>query len=207
MLFSLHLVLYPIAGAIVRMSLDAYALAVLDIGSPPRLEKQDAVILNAPSPSLFLYFPSYRSLTGQPLPARLRVLAPGFSAVSVTRESDQTLVLEPDSGFLVPPVSLRLSGEAFLPLFHSSYSFQYGDGLFRSDAHPFSVGENVQLTGVNYTVLSLTRDSRPQVVRVTFDRSLEDESLRWYWWDWTRSAYQPFILPAVGESVIIPGPY
>lgn len=73
--------------------------------------------------------------------------------------------------------------------------------------HPFSAGEKVQLTGVTYTVLSLTEDDRPQVVRVIFDRSLEDASLRWYWWDWSRSSYQPFILPAVGESVTVSGPY
>ena len=171
------------------------------------VNEQDVILVNAPSPSLFLYFPSYREHYSLALPAHLRVLAPGFSAVSLTRVDEHTVTLQPENGFLVPPVNLDLDGRSFLPLFHSSYSFQYGDGLFRGSGYPLAVGQRVDLAGLSVEVLSLTEDGRPLAVRATFDQPLDDESLLWLAWDWTASRYVPFELPAPGMSVRIAGPY
>jgi hypothetical protein len=203
----LHLGLYPLVGAFVRPALDGYAVAATDIGEGAALAEQDVILVNAPSPSLFLYFPSYREHYGLALPAHLRVLAPGFSAVSLIRVDEHTVILQPENGFLVPPVNLDLDGRSFLPLFHSSYSFQYGDGLFRGSGYPLAVGQRVDLAGLSVEVLSLTEDGRPLAVRATFNQPLDDESLLWLAWDWGVSRYVPFELPAPGMSVRIAGPY
>jgi len=55
-------------------------------------------------------------------------------------------------------------------------------------------------------VIALTDDGRPSEARIRFAKPLEDPSLAWLQWDWGRSAYLPFVPPAVGETVQIPGP-
>lgn len=207
---GLHLLVYPVLGSFVRLAVDSYAIAVTDIGQDPRMESQDYVIVNAPSPSLFLYLPSYREFIGRPLPAHLRVLSPGFSPVSLTTIDDHTVIIQPETGFLltsVSPESLTLDGKAFFPLFHSSYSLQYGDGLFRGASYPMELGQQVNLTGASIEIVSLTEDGRPLAARVTFDLPLEDESLVWLMWDWENAQYAPLLLPEIGETIIIPGPY
>ncbi|MEW6094248.1 MAG: hypothetical protein AB1531_09815 [Chloroflexota bacterium] len=204
---GLHVMVYPVAGSLVRLQVDNYAIAVTDIGQQPDMESKDFIIVNAPSPSLFLYFPAFREFTRQPLPAHLRILAPGFSSVSLTTVDERTLVIQPETGFLYSPEYLDLDGTAFFPLFHSSYSFQYGDGLFRGQDYPMELGQQVDLSGISIEVISLTEDERPQAVRVTFDWPLEDESLVWLMWDWENARYIPFLLPDIGDTLLIPGPY
>jgi hypothetical protein len=204
---GLHVLVYPVAGSLVRLQVDNYAIAVTDIGQQPDMESKDFIIINAPSPSLFLYFPAFRQFTRQPLPTHLRILAPGFSSVSLTAVDERTLVIQPETGFLYSPEYLDLDGTAFFPLFHLSYSFQYGDGLFRGQDYPMELGQQVYLTGISIEVISLTEDERPQAVRVTFDRPLEDESLVWLMWDWKSARYVPLVLPGIGETLLIAGPY
>ncbi len=207
---GLHLLIYPVLGSFVRLAVDNYAIAVTDIGQDSRMESQDYIILNAPSPSLFLYLPSYREFTGQPLPAHIRILSPGFSSVSLTAVDDHTVIIQPETGFLlssVSPESLALDGKAFFPLFHSSYSFQYGDGLFRGADYPMELGQQVELSGVSIEVISLTEDGRPLAAGVTFDLPLGAESLVWLMWDWENARYVPLLLPEIGETILIPGPY
>jgi hypothetical protein len=204
---GLHLVIYPTAGSFVRPAMDTYAIAVTDIGQMPGIESKDIIIVNAPSPSLFMYLPAYRKFLRQPLPAHLRILAPGFSQVSLTAVDEYTVIIQPEDGFLFSAEILDLEGTAFLPLFHSSYSFQYGDGLFRGPGYPMELGQEINLTGVSIEVISLTEDGRPQAARVTFDLPLEDESLAWLMWDWANASYVPLVLPAINETRIIAGPY
>jgi hypothetical protein len=204
---GLHMLIYPSAGSFVRPAMDTYAIAVTDIGQQPRIESKDIIIVNAPSPSLFMYLPAYRAFIGQPLPAHLRILAPGFSRVSLTAVDEYTLIVQPEDGFLFTAEILDLEGTAFLPLFHSSYSFQYGDGLFRSQGYPMELGQQVNLTGISFEVISMTEDGRPQAARVTFDLPLEDESLAWLMWDWANASYVSLVLPTIGETCIIAGPY
>ena len=55
----------------------------------------------------------------------------------------------------------------------------------------------VDLTGVGIQVVEMTDDGRPQQVEFTFERELEDDSLRWV--RYVDGIYVPFEVPAVGE--------
>jgi hypothetical protein len=73
------------------------------------------------------------------------------------------------------------------------------DQLFRSEQHPMSVGQRVELTGMTAEVTALTNDGRPAEATFTFGVPLEDPSLRWM--QWHEGRFVPFPLPAIGETV------
>ena len=69
-----------------------------------------------------------------------------------------------------------------------------------------TLGQRIELTGMSAEVITLTDDGRPSEARIRFAKPLEDPSLAWSRWDWGTSAYVPFVPPAVGETVQVPGP-
>ncbi len=202
----LHAGLYPISGALARPLLDHYASAVTDLGPLPSAETQDVVIANTPDPGQLIYIPAVRHFRGQEMPAHLRVLAPGFSSITLTRVDEQTLIVQPEEGYLLSP-AVPTENRLFYPFADSSYGYQFGDGLFRGIDYPMQLGEQVELTGMQVTVISMTEDDRPLEAEVTFTRILEDEHFIWLMWDWETSRYEAFEPPAVGETSIIPGPF
>jgi hypothetical protein len=130
------------------------------------------------------FIPSYvwlmRSTAGQPMP-RLRWLATGTSAVSLLREDARTLRVRPQHGFV------------------ASESEQ----LLRDPVrHAFAPGDVIQLDGLRIEVTDALPDGRPAEVRARFDRSLDDPSLCWAAWD--RTAFKPFVPPAVGQRIELP---
>ena len=173
----------------------------------PEAEHQDVIIVNAPSPGHFIYVPSLRSILGQPMPAHMRILSPGCSSVHLTRIDAHTVVVRPEHGYLIPPGTAGVveNQGSFSPV-HLAYAYQHGDAFFRSGDFPMTVGQRIELTGMTAEVIALTNDGRPSEARIRFARPLEDPSTVWLQWDWGKDAYGPFIPPAVGETVRVPGP-
>lgn len=202
----LHAGSYPIIGALARPILDSYASADTDIGPLPGTETQDVVIINAPDPGQLIYLPAVRNFRGQAMPAHLRVLAPGFSSITLTRVDEQTLIVQPEDGYLLSP-AIPTENRLFFPFADPSYGYQFGDGLFRGMDYPMQLGEKVELTGMQVTIISMTEDGRPQEAEIRFALPLEDEQFVWLAWDWECSLYKPFSPPVVGESSRIPGPF
>ncbi len=184
-----------------------YYTSLMDLGSLPIRAEQEVMIVNAPSPGQSIYMLSLRSYRGQVNPARLRILAPGHFGVTLSRLDAVTLLVRPEQGYLPPP-DIALGGwRDLFPLFHPSYAARYGDSFFRSNEAPLALGQEVALSGMRSRVTALTQDGRPWEVRLEFDRTLEDPSLRWLAWDWQRQAYRLLALPAVGQTLHIPGPF
>jgi len=179
---------------------------VTDLGLPPEAEGQDVVIVNAPSAFHFIYVPSLRSIHDQPMPTHIRILAPGYSPVDVTRQDAHTIVVRPERGYLIQAGTRVGENLDVLPPFHYVYMYQLLDKFFRSDAFPMTLGQRVELTGMRAEVIALTDDGRPSEARMRFSLPLEDLSLKWLQWDWEKSVYVPFTPPAVGKTVRIPGP-
>jgi hypothetical protein len=210
-LLGLHAVLFPIlVSSLVSSTQTAIGplyQAVMDIGPLPGIERQDVVIVNAPSPGQFIYLPSLRHFGGQAMPAHVRVLAPAHSPVEVTRLDAHTVIVRPEYGYLLSPGSSVGGRRDIFPLIHPTFASQYGDGFFRSGAFPMTLGQQVELTGMRAEVIALTANGRPLEARMQFTVPLEDASLKWLQWDWERNAYVPFTLPAVGETVRVAGPF
>jgi len=206
LLLGLHAVLFPTLPYTAQTAIDPLYQATTDIGPLPGAERQDVVIVNAPSPGQMIYVPSLRNLRGEPMPAHIRTLAPAHSAVDVTRLDAHTVAVRPEYGYLLPPGELVGGKRDIFPLAHLSYASEYGDGFFRSGAFPMTLGQQVELTGMRAEVTALTGDGRPLEARMRFARPLEDPSLKWLQWDWERNAYVPFTPPAIGETVRVSGP-
>lgn len=73
--------------------------------------------------------------------------------------------------------------------------------LYRGVDHPFCAGEVVETAGMRAEVLACSPEGRALRVRFTFDRALDDPSLRWV--AWVDGRFRPFVLPADGATVTL----
>jgi hypothetical protein len=206
-LIGMHAALSPVLVPFALVVQDPTFRALTDTGTTSQDERRNMMVVNVPSPGHTLYLSSATSAYGQPTPERIRVLAPGYGSVDVTRVDSHTLTIRPANGYLVPPGARGGNDGEPLPPAHLAYGYQQGDRFFRSSDHPIDLGYTVELTDMRVEVTALTEDGRPAEGRVEFAVPLEDPSLAWVQWDWEEDTYVPFMLPDVGETVHIPGPF
>ncbi|MGB2895070.1 MAG: hypothetical protein WBB65_02755 [Anaerolineales bacterium] len=206
LLLSLHALIYPIMASTIRWVADPTP-AMMDLGPLPGVEGQDLIIVNSPSPGQSLYLLPLREVTEKPIPAHLRILAPAHSQIEVTRLDDQTVLIKPESGFLLPTEIDFTNDIKPFPLAHIAYTYRYGDAFFRENSLHMPLNGRVDLPGMQVEVSSLTPDSRPWEVRMVFARPLEDPSLKWLQWDWDLETYVPFNVPEIGQTVYVAGPF
>ena len=139
----------------------------------------DFILVN-PTYALFpIYIPAVRLLNAQPIPRRVRILAPGAAAVRITRKDAHTL-------------SIR-----------AEYLATLLDGVFRDTSYPFAQGERIDLSGMSITITDVTSGGRPLEASFTFAVPLEDPSLRWFE---ARSGggFNSFTPPAIGDTISLP---
>jgi hypothetical protein len=149
---------------------------------PDEAQEQDLIVVNPPSPLHLGYFLVMGELEHRVLPRRLRCLATGVTSITIRREDERTLVIQPRAGFM--PFML--------------------DQLVRSEQRPMTVGQIVQLTGITVEVLQTTADHRPAAARFEFDVPLEDSSLRWMCW--REGQFEGFTPPPVGGEMTLTPP-
>ncbi|MEW6250255.1 MAG: hypothetical protein AB1716_06390 [Planctomycetota bacterium] len=153
----------------------------LDQPLDAEVASQDLVFVNPPLGFALLATPLIWASERAPLPRHLRVLtASGFQPVEVTRPDEYTLVIRPAAGYLSSKM----------------------DRLCRRDDRPLAPGAQIALPGMAVTVLAVDAHQRPAEASFRFDVPLEDPSLRWL--QWRAGQYEPFVLPAVGSSVVLP---
>lgn len=204
---ALAVVLVGVHGGVAPLCLPLYTLGPVFVGSvllrlthslpnDPTIARQDLIILNPPDMFTGAYLPILRALDDLPIPAHTRILAPGTQPLELTRTDERTLVVRPALGFLPPPGTSAASNTSRYLDF--AYAHQHFDRLYRDDYHPMTLGQRVELTGVNVEVTALTDDGRPAEATFRFAVPLEDPSLRWVRCE--QGAYVPFTPPAVGET-------
>lgn len=175
------------------------------IGDSPDLPNREVFVVNAPNPLLFVGLPQLRRYQDEPIPACVRVLAPGWRTLDVSRAGDRTLVIRSREGDLL---SVAESDRDMRPNF--LYMWRTFNTLWRGDGQPFQAGQRMEVAGMTIQVVSVTPEGSPQAIQLDFSLPLEDPSLRWVQWDWRPrglGSYSPFTVPAVGETVVIPGPF
>ncbi len=169
-----------------------------DLTPAATLEGQDLIVVNAPNPVSFLYDPYRRAWKGQSLPRGVRVLAPGFNTVDVTRTGPQRVIVRAASDSLLDCQRGKRMDFAFF--------YRYlGD--VRSREHPLGVGDRISLPRMQVEVLAVDSRGFPVEAAFEFDVPLEDSSLKWVQWDWDRDVYRSFPVPAQGGSVRLRGPF
>lgn len=191
-------------------------------GTPATSQTERVFVINAPSPFHFLYWPAMTSLTADAQLAQPRVLAPGYTTVTLTRVDAQTILVRAQQGFYPgadngprpAPVQSARMDEAYL--------YEEVASFFRDVNHPMAQGDEVVLDAatmddsvddsvdvtveVTVEVVELTQDARPLAARMVFAHALEDETYAWLQWDWEQGVYVEFTPPPIGATIELPGP-
>ena len=176
--------------------------SMLQVGSDPELENQGLVIVNSPSPLLFLYFPFLRDEQAAPLPRTTRVLAPAFAPLEVVRTDENTLVVSTRSSSLLSmqPPPRWVPG-------HTVYTLWRINDTIGAKGFSKQGSEPISLPDVVIEVSNFDEEGLPKEATFRFAVPLADPALTWLTWDWRTWSYEPFEVPAVGESVQIAGPF
>ena len=169
----------------------------MDLGPLDGVQDQDLVVVNAPNPFSLFFVPLYRAHLQQPLPNVLRVLAPAFANLQLTRVDQTTLNIRAKSGNI-------LSGRERKP-FHLVYLYQTFNEGFRRRKFPMHAGDKVVLPRLTVEVLKVDDKGLPVEITCRFAAPLDDASLRWLAWDWHDKSYLPFTVPALGQTVELKG--
>jgi len=171
-----------------------------DIDLPDDVSNFDVVVINTPAPLFLIGLPAKTALEGHGIPRSLRVLAPAYSRLKVTRTADKVLEVEAMTGSLLfweRPEEIWLHFIFFLEDFNT---------IFRDPRNGFEVGEKVELARLAIEVKAVDGEGQPVAAEFRFDFSLDDPSVLWFMWRYDiEEPFVPFVVPAVGESVEIAG--
>lgn len=192
--------LVRIASPITTTILVNMVRQTMDVNGSDDLAEKQLVVVNAPNPASFFYIPYAKAYEDKPLPQAIRVLAPAFSELEVTRVDDNSLKVRAKYGNLLsckPDHILDIDVVYMLEAISS----------VRSNGNGLTKGEKVDLPGMSAEVIEVDDKALPVAVIFKFAVSLDDESLRCVQWSWKEDRYLPFEMPPVGESVRVRGPF
>ncbi len=205
LLLIIHLVVAGagrvLAPGLTRLANDL-AQPMLRIEAGAELREQDLVIVSAPSSFLVSFFPFQRAEQGTPIPRHIRILAPSFvpleitrtgeNALSVATEAESLLPSEPPTGWILP---------------HPTVTLVRSEMDFHPQDFANSAGRELELTGFRLRVTEFGRGGYPKTVSYEFAVPLEDPSLKWVAWDWQTWSYRSFNPPPVGGYVRLAGAF
>ena len=168
----------------------------INVDKLSNMENKNVIVVNAPCAITLAYMPFYKAYYHQPLPRTLRTLVPGCTSFDVQRTDEQTLVIRSRASDVftcddVGPV-------------HIAYIFSACNvavGVPKSKK-----GDRHDLSGLTVEVLEANVADVATRVAFRCDASLDSPDFRWLWWDWRTFSYQPFKIPAIGQSVTLAGP-
>ena len=179
--------------------------STIEVGQAVDLTDKTVVVVNAPYPFLFLGMPVLRAYWNQPIPERIRLLAPGFAPLEIARTGEKTLRVKAQTGNLLSPDTSRRDFKPNIAYFY--YEF---NSLFRPHDLPFEVGERIELNDMSVEVIELDNDGQPTEILIDFAVPLDDPSLLWLQWNWKGPGfgeYSTFQVPAIGEEASTKGPF
>ena len=194
-----------IAGRVAMVKATPFVFNLLKgattLGDSPDAENKNVIVVNAPCPLAAVCVPSYKAYYHRPLPKTLRALVPGCTSLDVQRTDDKTLVIQsqaPDIFFCddVGPIRGAYACRAF--------NLLVGKPKCKK-------GDRYALDGLTVDVLKSDVSGLPSRVAFRFNTSLDSLDFHWLRFDVQmalafRQPYQPFKIPAIGQSVTLPAP-
>jgi hypothetical protein len=181
----------------IRFSRDPLSRVLLDEAT----REKTAIFVNPPAQFFVSHLRAMRHGTGEPLPARIRCLWPGFYGAEVTRTRDDQIEVRVPGGILPRPGTWPAApGEA--PRIKGEYMAQHLTSFVRGVRDPMHAGDVIEMPGLRVVVVEVAEGGSPSLVTFTFDRSLDDASLRWL--VWKDGGYALFTPPPLGERVSFP---
>jgi hypothetical protein len=188
-----------IAKRIVMVKANAlgFAWASRSSHDSPNLANKNLIIVNHFLPLESLYAPGYAAYYHWPLPKTLRVLAPACTGFDVQRTDDKTLVIQSKGPDLF---SCDDVGAV-----HIANALNFCDRILLANPQ-YKQGDRYPLGNLTVEILALDASDLPSRVAFHFDTSLDSPDFRWFWFDWRTASTEPFKVPAIGQSVTLPGP-
>jgi len=183
--------------AVVKAGVFAFAWAGRVPPNWPNIQNENVIVVNHPCSLESLYVPAYAAYYHQSFPRTLRVLVPACTSFDIQRTDDKTLVIQSHGSSI-------FSCDDVGPI-HIAYALSACDRLL-SAGSKYKKGDRYNLGGLTVEVLELDAADLPSWVAFHFDTSLDSPDSRWLWFDWRTSSTEPFKIPAIGQSVTIPGP-
>jgi hypothetical protein len=172
-----------------------------DVGDWPNIGNENVIVVNPPCVLALAYAPSYKAYHHQPLPKTMRTLVPGLTSFDVERTDDKTLVIQskaPNIFFCdnVGPIRGAYACRAF--------NLLVGKPKCKK-------GDRYDLGGLTVEVLESDASGLPSRVAFRFNTSLDSPDFHWLRFDLrmalaSSQPYQPFKIPAIGQSVTLSGP-
>ena len=163
---------------------------------------QTVLLVSTPSYATFAYSALTRLSHGNPYLSRTLVLGSGCQPIEIHRPDEHTLLVRPDGGFLAQPGNPQSGSGLEQLLFDQRRVLQSVDRLYR-DSAPMTIGQRIGLFGVTVEITEIADDGRPTEAAFHFALGLGSPIFRWLQWE--DGAYVPLALPAVGETVTLPG--
>jgi hypothetical protein len=199
------LFLTHIPGALLGKVIDIKMTSSMLSGiSPPESITQNVdknkslIMVNTHCALAVTFLPFYQAYDGHNLPKNMRTLVPGYRALEVKRTDENTLIIKPKTGDFFSCGDIG-------PM-HIAYVFKTFNDLFQSDKTIFKPGDTFELHGLTVKILSVDQKAMPTEIAFIFDIPLEDDSLRFFYFDWNSFSHKPFEMPSVGQVVELPGP-
>lgn len=157
---------------------------------------QDLVIVNAPNPASCIHDPFWAVYNDRGLPGSIRMLAPGYGPLELTRTGPRRLVVRSlADGFFTCPPGLRIN---------PAYFYRHLSDM-RGPEHPLKAGDRIELPRITVDVLAVDDNGLPSEVAFLFETSLDARRWQWLFWNWKRRGFQLFRPPPVGQTVCVPG--
>jgi hypothetical protein len=196
-----------IAGRVIAVKATAHVLYGMnglgDIGDWPNIENENVIVVNPPSVLAFISAPFYKAYHHQPPPRTLRALVPGCTSFDVQRTDDKTLVIQSKT----PNIFFC---DNFGPV-RGVYLCSACDRFLLAGAK-CKKGARYDLNGLTVEVLESDASGLPSRVAFRFDTSLDSPDFHWLRFDLrmalaSSQPYQPFKIPAIGQSVTLSAPH
>jgi hypothetical protein len=169
---------------------------LIDLGDSPNMENENVIVVNAPCQGALMIAPSFKAYHHQTLPKTMRTLVPGCTGFNVQRTDDKTLVIQSKA-----PDIFSCDNVGRI---HFAYLFRTFN-LFLSEPK-CKKGDQYDFGGLTVDVLESDASDLPSRVAFRFDASLDSSDFHWLRFDWRTFSYQPFKIPAIGQSVTLSGP-
>lgn len=173
-------VVWPMNAAVYWLGSDLQHREAMETGLSDEALSGRVFAFVAPDPAAVLYPAMYRAVQGKVPPKAWVTLSFAGYAHRLTRTSTREVELEVVDGRMLESVF---------------------EQLLRSSDVPVPLGHRVKVNGAWVEVTSLDA-GLPNMLRITFDEAPESNALTFIRWEGERA--MPFVLPAVGESVVLP---
>lgn len=173
--------------------------------SSAEIQSKDLVIVNAPSTFFLWYHNPISKVRNKPFPQRIRVLAPGYGDIKITRKDANTLIVLANHGFFPPFNKETTSNDGQNPAFHPVFVLQWLERTagFNKDRLPLK--SIIELPDVSIEITGVTDLGPPSKAQFVFKVPLESSTFHWLQWDWNIWKFKKFQLPSIGQEITIPG--